>query len=66
MNPQIVIDGIHFLKKKGQLMSVKQPKGTDLHSHTSGTKDPHIHRHASTVRKVHVQNVVSTFSRGKL
>ena len=32
MNRPIVIGCIHFLKKKRQLMSVKQPQGTDLHS----------------------------------
>lgn len=45
MNPRIVIGCIHFLKKKGQLLSVKQPKGTDLHFHLMATEEGHTYTH---------------------
>lgn len=55
MNPRIVNGCIHFLKKKGQLMSVKQPKGTDLHSHLMGTEEGHTHTEAC-MQILYVQN----------
>ena len=34
-------------------MSVKQPKGTDLHSHLMGTEEGHTHTHTGTHTQAH-------------